>query len=399
MSTTDSFAMTPPPAPTRQLRRSRTDRIGAGVAGGLGEYFGVDPVLFRVLFATAAFFGGAGVLAYLLAWAAIPEQGAERAAVDGWIASLRAHRVPFWLILTGGAILFWLIAFSWWAPGPFLPVMAVVIILVVAFGRRSQPSLPPPAQTAPPTQPVSLSKDDATDSTDTPATTAAAPAWVNDTRAWMRDAREARRERLRRALPVKVATLVTFVVTMVVLGLIDAAHGIVLPTYFWFATGILGTGLLVGLATRRASWSVALLLVASTIGLVAFAGTKVSLRDGIGDTQWRPTDTLNSSYDLAFGRAELDLRALPDPTAPTDTEVNVAAGQVVVIAPKTMNVVVDAHVRFGNIAVDGQRFYEGFHKHGIGVNRTIVAPVNASGPTVTIDVHLGEGRIDVRHSS
>ena len=88
MTTTDSFAMTPPPAPTpspRRLRRSRSDRIGAGVAGGLGEYFGVDPVLFRVLFATAAFFGGAGVLGYLLAWAAIPDEGTERAAIDGWV--------------------------------------------------------------------------------------------------------------------------------------------------------------------------------------------------------------------------------------------------------------------------------------------------------------------------
>jgi phage shock protein PspC (stress-responsive transcriptional regulator) len=59
------------------------------VAGGLGEYFVVDPVLFRVLFATAAFFGGAGVLGYLLAWAAIPEQGTERAPIDGWIHGLR----------------------------------------------------------------------------------------------------------------------------------------------------------------------------------------------------------------------------------------------------------------------------------------------------------------------
>ncbi|MDQ1461292.1 MAG: hypothetical protein QOI08_2776, partial [Actinomycetota bacterium] len=53
-----SFTAPPPPPggrrPQRLLRRSRTDRVGAGVAGGLGEYFSVDPVLFRVLFATAA---------------------------------------------------------------------------------------------------------------------------------------------------------------------------------------------------------------------------------------------------------------------------------------------------------------------------------------------------------
>jgi len=147
MTTTDMTTPIPPttPPPTRRLRRSRTDRIGAGVAGGLGEYFGIDPVIFRVLFATAAFFGGAGVLAYLLAWAAIPEEGTEHAAIDGWVASLRSRRVPVWLIAAGAALLLWLVAFSWWAPGPFFPVLAVVLILVVIFGRRGRSEVPPAA--------------------------------------------------------------------------------------------------------------------------------------------------------------------------------------------------------------------------------------------------------------
>jgi phage shock protein PspC (stress-responsive transcriptional regulator) len=93
MTTSETFSgMQPPSAPThRLLRRSRTGRVGAGVAAGLGEYFGLDPVLFRVLFATSAFFGGAGILAYLLAWAAIPEEGTESAPIDGWMGALR-HR-------------------------------------------------------------------------------------------------------------------------------------------------------------------------------------------------------------------------------------------------------------------------------------------------------------------
>ena len=99
MTTSDTSAATPPPPPpptARRLRRSRTDRVGAGVASGLGDYFGLDPVLFRVLFATSAFFGGAGILAYLLAWAAIPEEGTEHAPIDGWIGALRRRRVPVW---------------------------------------------------------------------------------------------------------------------------------------------------------------------------------------------------------------------------------------------------------------------------------------------------------------
>src|SRR5262249_14952994 len=140
MTSTETFAgvpATPPPAnPGRKLlRRSRTDRVGAGVAGGLGEYFGLDPVLFRVLFATSAFFGGAGILAYLLAWAAIPEAGTEHAAIDRWAHEMRRRRVPFWLFAVLATFVFWAVAFSWWAPGPFFPVMIVVLVLIAVFMR------------------------------------------------------------------------------------------------------------------------------------------------------------------------------------------------------------------------------------------------------------------------
>src|SRR3954453_13612516 len=54
-----------PPAPP-QLRRSRTDKMIGGVAGGLAEYSGVDPLLWRVGFVALTFAGGSGVLVYLL---------------------------------------------------------------------------------------------------------------------------------------------------------------------------------------------------------------------------------------------------------------------------------------------------------------------------------------------
>ena len=49
----------------RILSRSSEDKMIAGVAGGLGEYFGVDPVLFRVGFVAATLLSGVGALAYL----------------------------------------------------------------------------------------------------------------------------------------------------------------------------------------------------------------------------------------------------------------------------------------------------------------------------------------------
>jgi phage shock protein PspC (stress-responsive transcriptional regulator) len=49
----------------RILTRSTEDKMLTGVAGGLGEYFGVDPVLFRVGFVAATLLSGVGALAYL----------------------------------------------------------------------------------------------------------------------------------------------------------------------------------------------------------------------------------------------------------------------------------------------------------------------------------------------
>ena len=56
------------------LRRSTGDKVIAGVAGGLGRYLGVDPLIVRVALVVFALSGGAGVLLYVIAWIAIPEE-------------------------------------------------------------------------------------------------------------------------------------------------------------------------------------------------------------------------------------------------------------------------------------------------------------------------------------
>lgn len=58
---------------TKKLRRSLKDSVIGGVSGGLGEYFGTDPVIFRILFVVLTFTGGGGVLIYLLMWVFIPK--------------------------------------------------------------------------------------------------------------------------------------------------------------------------------------------------------------------------------------------------------------------------------------------------------------------------------------
>lgn len=51
----------------KRFYRSRTDRVLFGVCGGLGKYFGVDPVLFRLLFVLAFLMNGAGIFLYAVA--------------------------------------------------------------------------------------------------------------------------------------------------------------------------------------------------------------------------------------------------------------------------------------------------------------------------------------------
>ena len=62
---------------SRPLRRSRTNRMIAGVMGGIAEYFGVDATLVRVIFVVGSVLSAAfpGALVYLILWLVIPEHG------------------------------------------------------------------------------------------------------------------------------------------------------------------------------------------------------------------------------------------------------------------------------------------------------------------------------------
>ena len=66
-------------SPARRLRRSRDDRMIAGVVVGLAEYFGQDPALFRVLYVVLSIVSAAfpGILVYAILWLVIPEEGRE----------------------------------------------------------------------------------------------------------------------------------------------------------------------------------------------------------------------------------------------------------------------------------------------------------------------------------
>lgn len=59
----------------KRLYRSRKDRVIAGVCGGLGEYFNIDPVIFRVLAVILLIPGGfPGLIPYVVLWIIVPQK-------------------------------------------------------------------------------------------------------------------------------------------------------------------------------------------------------------------------------------------------------------------------------------------------------------------------------------
>lgn len=66
----------------KRLLRSTTNKVIAGVCGGLGDYFNIDPTILRILFVALVVWGGSGVLLYIVLWLVIPEAGKESLPVD-----------------------------------------------------------------------------------------------------------------------------------------------------------------------------------------------------------------------------------------------------------------------------------------------------------------------------
>lgn len=87
----------------QKLYRSETNKVIAGVAGGLGEYFNIDPTIIRIIFILLTIFGGSGLIIYIVLWLVIPSKSATinnssetiRANIEDIKASTQsfAHRI------------------------------------------------------------------------------------------------------------------------------------------------------------------------------------------------------------------------------------------------------------------------------------------------------------------
>jgi phage shock protein C len=71
---------------SKVLMRPRDGRMVAGVCAGVADYFGLDVTLVRVIWAVLAVItGGAGILAYLVAWILIPNEGQKRSVAENMV--------------------------------------------------------------------------------------------------------------------------------------------------------------------------------------------------------------------------------------------------------------------------------------------------------------------------
>jgi phage shock protein C len=121
-----------PSSTVSQLRRSKTDKVIAGVCGGLGRSLGVDPVWLRIAFVALTLAGGSGVLIYVIAWIAIPEEGESGSLVPMVKTVTPALLVGGILIVIGAITL--LGTFAPWMTKAFWPLVIVAIGAALIMG-------------------------------------------------------------------------------------------------------------------------------------------------------------------------------------------------------------------------------------------------------------------------
>src|SRR5437773_9331531 len=124
----------------RRLERSRSDRMVAGVAGGLARYFDIHPAVYRVGFVVLTLLGGAGIIVYLALALVIPDEGKEDSFAT---AALRNRRDRPWpligLALVGVAVASLLSHATLWPHGDawvLLLIAGAAILLITRHSNR-----------------------------------------------------------------------------------------------------------------------------------------------------------------------------------------------------------------------------------------------------------------------
>ena len=412
---------TPPPQqerptypPLAELRRSRTDRKIAGVAGGLGRYAGIDPLVFRILFVVLAVFGGSGILLYALGWLLVPEDGETESEAQR-LFSGRSTRsvtsvVALVLVLVIGLVATGATIHS--GPGlgglGVLIVIAVVVVLLLRDGRRTPPPVPPTfGPVPPPAEPGAFGQTPGTAYTSPPpgatptaqtASFAPPPAGPGQPPYVPAPPPPPAPPRERSILGRATLSVALIVVGLLIGWNVATTHDVPARVVIAAALGVVGAGLVVGAFVGRARWlvvwGVLLTLLAS-----AAAISDVPVHGGIGQRTWSPTTVqqLHARYRLAVGDSELDLSRLDLTNAGRQrVEIRQGAGDMTVVIPDGVVVRIDADVNAGEIRLPGRT-----PMNGTDLADRVVVPEGSapSAAVLVVDAHLGVGSLEVRRAA
>jgi phage shock protein PspC (stress-responsive transcriptional regulator)/predicted membrane protein len=120
----------------KRLERTKSPRIFAGVAGGLGRYFDLSPAVFRLGLIVLTLVGGTGILVYLAAVLVIPEEGADQSFAERALAERRERPWPLiGLGLVGVAVA---VLFAHAAAGAGWVLVLVAGLIVLWMSRREK---------------------------------------------------------------------------------------------------------------------------------------------------------------------------------------------------------------------------------------------------------------------
>ena len=369
-------------APPRRLVRPTDGRLLGGVAAGLGRYFDVNPVVYRIAFAALALVGGTGLLLYLAAWLVIPgEHDDESIAVE----ALRGRRDQPWLLVGVGLLafgaLFALSEVHFW-PGTGNVWLAATLVggAIVWWHVSQRADRPRAVQTAAAPVEPAVSADEAVPPDEATTRVQAPPPPP--------------------PRPPKKPSLFA-----PVLGALFAAAGLfgllaVLDIYDVDVAAALAAGVVIvgaaiafgALTQRRVGGLVFLGLILLAAFAVA-AITPVSVGAGVGEKTERPTTVtaLDSSYEHGIGDLELDLSDITLPAGTTSVDASVGIGKLVVTVPQDVALVIDAHAGVGSIDLLGAR------DDGVDADRQLSLPGSTpDAPVLDLEADIAVGDIQVQ---
>jgi phage shock protein C len=79
----------------QRVTRSSSDKVLAGVCGGLGQYFGLDPVIVRLIMVALVFAGGITIFIYPLLWLIMPVEGVGQPTIGDGLRDMRQQVQSF----------------------------------------------------------------------------------------------------------------------------------------------------------------------------------------------------------------------------------------------------------------------------------------------------------------